>query len=362
MQEHGSDLMRIVFLTMAIVFELAIGTPALDAQVNPINYVFFGRDRDSIRTAAFLQKPFFAGAQITYPWRLLEPKQDQYDFSSIESDLEWLGNRGKKLFVQLQDVSFEESIVNVPNYLRTDSYGQGVNRQYSFANDNDDKAEPAGWVARRWDSRVAARYSKLLSALGALFDGRIAGLNMPETAVDFGSTGKYFPPGFSPSTYRDAIKSYMRAAKNAFSKSAVIQYANFMPGEWLPWDDKGYLRSVYEYGKAIGVGLGGPDLKVFKKAQMNHSYALLPGLSGIVPTGIAIQYGNYEELNPQTGKAVTIDDIYRFGRDLIKVNYLFWSIQEPYFSRDLIPYCIYSALRPTAMMDHVLQVRPVCYR
>jgi hypothetical protein len=335
---HANQLMRSSNIAAAFVFVLLVNAVTLCAQSNPGNYVFFGRDREKIQTAAYLLKPYFTGAQITYPWRLLEPRQDQYDFASIESDLEWLNKHGKKLFVQLQDVSFDESIVNVPDYLRTDFYGQGVNRQYSFANDNDDKAVPAGWVARRWDSRVASRYSKLLSALGARFDGRIAGLNMPETAVDFGSTGKYYPPGFSPSSYRDAIKLYMRSAKKAFSKSIVIQYANFMPGEWLPWDDKGYLRSIYEYGKEIAVGLGGPDLKVYKKAQMNHSYTLLPGLSGIVPTGIAIQYGNYEELNPKTGKTVTIDEIYRFGRDLIKVSYLFWSIQEPYFSRDLIPY------------------------
>jgi hypothetical protein len=330
-----SSFMRVALF--CLVQTCSILSP-LHAQTKPANYIFFGREREAMRTTSFIEEPFFAGAQITYPWKLLEPQQDHYDFSTIESDLEWLGSRGKKLFVQIQDVSFVDSIVNVPDYIRTEAFGNGVNRQYSFADDNDNRAEPAGWVARRWDSKVASRYYKLLSALGNRFDGRIAGLNMPETAVDFGSTGKYFPPGFSPSIYRDAVKSYMRAAKNAFPKSVVIQYANFMPGEWLPWDDKGYLRSIYEYGKAIGVGLGGPDLKVYKKAQMNHSYALLPSLSGIVPTGIAIQYGNYSEINPQTGKIVTIDDIYRFGRDLIKVDYLFWSVQEPFFSRDLIPY------------------------
>ncbi|GAL34706.1 hypothetical protein JCM19240_4256 [Vibrio maritimus] len=35
-----------------------------------------------------------------------------------------------------------------------------------------------------------------------------------------------------------------------------MQYANFMIGEWLPWEDKGYLKSIYEYGQQIGVGLG----------------------------------------------------------------------------------------------------------
>jgi hypothetical protein len=304
----------------------------------PKSYVFFGRDRELIRAADYLLQPWFAGAQITYPWRLLEPKEGQYDFSSIESDLEWLSSKGKSLFVQLQDVSFDELIVNVPTYLRTVAFGMGADRQYSFADDNDSKPQPAGWVSRRWDPRVQERYRKLLTALGKQFDGRIAGLNMPETSVDFGSTGKYYPAGFTPAIYRDAVKLYMQMAKEAFPRSVVIQYANFMPGEWLPWDDKGYLRSVYDFGKAIGVGLGGPDVKVYKKAQMNHSYALLPGVSGIVPTGIAVQYGNYEETNPNTGKRATIGDIYSFAKDLIRVDYLFWSTQQPYFTRDLIPF------------------------
>jgi hypothetical protein len=316
------------------------GWPA-DNAIRPkalLNYVFFGKDRDLIRTAAFLFQPWFVGAQITYPWRLLEPKKSVYNFSTIEDDLAFLTSKGKKLFVQLQDVSFEESIVNIPDYMKTPFFGMGADRQYSFADDSDAHPQPAGWVARRWDARVQERYHELLTALGKQFDGRIAGLNLPETSIDFGSTGKYFPSGFTPSLYRDAIKSYMSMAKQAFSRSVVIQYANFMPGEWLPSDDKGYLRAIYDHGKAIGVGLGGPDLKVFTKVQMDHSYALLPGVSGIVPTGIAVQYGNYDEINPKTGKRATIGDIYSFAKELICIDIIFWSVQEPYFSKDLVPF------------------------
>jgi hypothetical protein len=67
----------------------------------------------------------------------------------------------------------------------------------------------------------------------------------------------------------------MKALKHAFPKSAVIQYANFMPGEWLPGDDKGYLRTVYKEARALGVGVGGPDLLPFRPGQNNHSYPLI---------------------------------------------------------------------------------------
>lgn len=30
-----------------------------------------------------------------------------------------------------------------------------------------------------------------------------------------------------------------------------------MPGEWLPENDKGYLRGVYTHADSIGAGVGG---------------------------------------------------------------------------------------------------------
>ena len=76
-----------------------------------------------------------------------------------------------------------------------------------------------------------------------------------------------------------------------------MQYANFMPGEWLPWEDHGYLQSVYTYGQEIGVGLGSPDLMVQRRGQLNHAFA----------------------------------------KDFLNVKYMFWVDQEPYFSEDVIP-------------------------
>jgi hypothetical protein len=62
-------------------------------------------------------------------------------------------------------------------------------------------------------------------------------------------------PTFSPELYAESLKINMLALKKAFPQSTTMQYANFMPGEWLPCQDKGYLKSVYQYGQKIGVGL-----------------------------------------------------------------------------------------------------------
>jgi hypothetical protein len=57
-----------------------------------------------------------------------------------------------------------------------------------------------------------------------------------------------------------------------------------------------------------------------------------------VPTGVAVQDGNYDHINPKTGRQVTIREIYEFARDYLKLKYIFWCIEEPYFSRDVIPF------------------------
>ena len=95
------------------VFALAASC-ACFAQNRPVHYVFFGQQREIIRNASFLERPIIAGAQICYTWRSLEPQPDRYDFSAIEEDRAFLDARGKKLFVQLQDVTFEDRVVNFP--------------------------------------------------------------------------------------------------------------------------------------------------------------------------------------------------------------------------------------------------------
>jgi hypothetical protein len=129
----------------------------------------------------------------------------------------------------------------------------------------------------------------------------------------------------------------MRALKGAFTKSVALQYANFMPGEWLPAKDIGYLRAIYKAARELKVGVGGPDLVPYKKGQMNHSYPLIRESAGIVPIGLAVQDGDYEFNNPNIGKPGKINEQLQFASDYLKVDYIFWCTQEPFYSRDLIP-------------------------
>jgi hypothetical protein len=116
-----------------------------------------------------------------------------------------------------------------------------------------------------------------------------------------------------------------------------MQYANFVPGEWRPDQDKGYLTGVYNFAKSIGAAVGGPDLMPSRPGQMKSSYPLLRDAAGIVPTGLAVQDDNLAEINPKTGKQVTAAELLEFAQNDLKLDYIFWGNQEPYYSSEVIP-------------------------
>jgi hypothetical protein len=320
-----------------VLFRLTFCTGAMADGLH--HYVFFNRDRGKISDAAFLNTTAFEGAQLKYTWRELEPQKDSYDFSAIRHDLLFLKSKGKTLFIQLQDVSFDPSIVNVPAYLLKDpKYHGGAGKQYHIEGNDEVHAAPEGWVARRWDPAVQERFHRLLLALGKEFDGELEGINLPETAVSFGESGRLFPKGFTPARYRDAVISNMIALKRAFPRSVTMQYANFMPGEWLPGEHRFYLRSVYQRARELKVGVGGPDLLPYKLGQMSHCYPLIRDCAGSVPTGIAVQDGNYQHKNPKTGLRMSISELIGFAKGYLNVDYVFWCTQEPFYSQQLIPF------------------------
>ena len=296
------------------------------------HFVYFARDREGIHDHAFLKHSRFEGAQIMYSWAQLEPSKGDYDFSIIHDDYNYLQSYKKKLFIQLQDATFNPKYKGIPAYLQTREYDGGAINQRA------DSGEPDGWVAKRWNKNVQTRFALLLMAIGQAFDGKIEGINLQESAI---GVSHQFDPSFTPSLYVESLKTNMLALKKAFPRSTTMQYANFVPGEWLPWEDKGYLESIYQYGEKIGVGLGAPDLMVRRKAQLNHALAMMHEQSYSVPLGIAVQDGNYMG---NTGADQVVADpkvitdrknivplLHAFAKDFLRVRYMFWVNQEPYF-------------------------------
>ncbi|MCJ7717722.1 MAG: hypothetical protein MUO54_14545 [Anaerolineales bacterium] len=295
------------------------------------HYIFFSRDRELIHDSSFYSISGIDGAQITYVWKQLEPRKNTYDFSEIEADLDFLNSKGKKLFIQIQDVTFSSSRILTPNYMLNDTtYHGGSDPQYW--EDDDGKLVKGGWVARRWDTAVANQYRELLVALAKKFDGRIEGINIPETAIDIVDPEGRYPMAYSDSIYIEELKKTMLTLSTHFKQSVPILYANFMPG-----DSKANLNELYEYAEEIGLGMGGPDIKVYRKGQMENSYPLIRDIAGKVPIGLAVQDGNYSIRNPKTDRQVTISEILEFAQNYLMVDYIFWCTEEPYYSEQVLP-------------------------
>src|SRR5579871_2911817 len=123
---------------------LALSTlQAATASRDPHHYVFFGHDRERIVERSFLDNPVFEGAQIRYSWRQLEHGEDGYDFADIQHDLDFLMAHGKRLFVQIQDISYSATIVPLPKYLiEKPAYRGGAARQFRVSGDDETHATP----------------------------------------------------------------------------------------------------------------------------------------------------------------------------------------------------------------------------
>lgn len=315
---------------LSILFLLALSSTYSQKKIS--HFIYFAQNREGIKDSSFYQNEGISGAQIRYKWQQLEPAKDKYDFSQIKEDLEFLISKEKKLFIQIQDVTFDSRYTAVPQYILKDSvYHGGIDFQYGISKEG--KPVKGGSVSRRWDTAVARRFHLLLKNLAQEFDGKIEGINLPETAVDFPKIEGIYPKGFSRKNYVKAIKNNMLALKENFTKSTPILYANFMPE-----DSKEDLKEIYNYAKEIKLGMGGPDIKVYRQAQMDNSYPLIRDISSFVITGVAVQEGNYSLINPKTGKQTLVSEIFDFASGYLQLDYIFWFNEEPYYTGEVLPF------------------------
>lgn len=310
---------------------LISSTAAFGKDHLPQLFLFLGGDEANSHKP-ILARSCVSGAQIIYSWKQLEPKKGVYDFSKIEKDLRLLKSMRRKLFIQLQDRSFEPTIFNVPDYIREDeNYHGGVAMQYDFPGEG--KPITTGWVARVWDPAVRKRFHLLIQKLAAHFDGEIYGINLPETAVDFDLENP--PEGYTHNHYFAAELENIGEARKVFRKSLVVQYVNFFPGEWN--NDHQYMSRLFSYAMKHNIGLGGPDTVPYRTAHMKNSYPFFQKYKSRIVTGMAVQEPDYTYKNPETSDYYTFADFYHFSKNYLGASILFWNVQEPFFSTQLMP-------------------------
>lgn len=291
----------------------------------PQNYIYTSSG-DLEQIEKMISQKDIGGVQIVYNWKSLETEKDVYDFSRIEKDLDYLTKLDRKLFIQLQDRFFEPQARYVPDYILKDKeYNGGLVPQYD--NPGENKPIGNGWATQQWNSEVRKRFQKLIGELAKKFDGKIQGINLPETAIDIDM--KKDKTGFSCDSYFQAELDNLKFARSAFSKSYVLQYVNFFPCEWE--NDHQYMSRLFEFAKENNIGLGGPDIVPNKNAQMKNSYPFFNKYKGKLPlVAMAVQEPTLTYKNPKTKKPFTKEEFVMYAENYLGVNIIFWSVESPW--------------------------------
>lgn len=261
----------------------------------------------------------FQGVQKSYDWRSLEPEKDRYDLSVIRADLAFLGKHEKRLVIQLQTKAFGPGQNCCPKYLAGPDFGGGVY-----------KTRWGSFNPMIWDPRVNRRLNALYQQLGKAFDQEpyLEAVVIPETAITGDVTAHSDVP-YTVEGYTESVEAGMQTMKEAFPHTVVIQYVN-MPLE--------LITPLATYTKAHGIGLGGPDIYPYDPLLNDPQkgiYRVYAPLSGLVPLGAAVQQNDYSQKAAFRGPpgAPTVKEIYEFGRDKLRLNYIFWGVRRDYFEK-----------------------------
>lgn len=318
---------RKIIASLGIVGTLCLGTISslAKAETAPQDFLYMGADE--LKGAEdLIRRDDIGGVQLVFNWSALEPEKGVYDFSEIKKALEFTDGLHKGLFIQIQDRFFSIEARNIPDYLLTDPiYDGGLVSQ----TDNPGEAQPigTGWAAMQWNEPLRGRYQALLTALAAEFDGKVLGINLPETAIDIVMDPA--PAGFTCDTYFEAEMKNMAFAREVFTKSHVVQYVNFWPCEW--GNDQKYMSRLFEFAEAHDIGLGGPDIIPYRKGQMKNSYPFFNKYKGkLAFVGMAVQEPTLTYKNPKTGVPFTREEFQAFASDYLGVSAIFWSMSSPW--------------------------------
>ncbi|TCL74658.1 hypothetical protein [Rhizobium sp. BK251] len=315
-------------VALALIALAALSVPARAASDAPQNFIYTSSG-NLAGAKTLLARPDIGGAQVVYNWKSLEPAKGEYDFSAIEQDLALAQSLGKKLFIQVQDRFFSPKARNIPDYLLTEpEYDGGLTAQ--FDNPGENKPVGSGWVAQQWNPAVRERYQALLKALAEKFDGKVYGINLPETAIDLDPKNE--PKGYSCDAYFEGEMANLAFARKAFLKSQVVQYVNFWPCEWE--NDHNYMGRLFKFAAEYNVGLGGPDIVPNRKAQMKNSYPFFNQYKGkLAYVGMAVQEPTLTYKNPTTKKPFTKEEFTAFAQDYLGASVIFWSVRSPWLKQ-----------------------------
>ena len=258
---------------------------------HPGHYLLVYKNAPNQNFDKIFDQPNFLGAQARYQWKDLEPRKGVYDFSIIENQLNYLQAHNKRLIIEVR-------LNEVPTYLTTDPIYKGG----KWATDGN-----WGGITRFWDAAVMDRIIALWQALGKRFDKEpyVEAVNTDGTATGFGSN---VPPDYTADKDFEQRKRHLAAAIKAFPHTVVIRYIDY----------GAHVKDLMQYARDAGAGAGAPDIMPDGRNKID---SFKTGFAGQMPLGQAVQ--TPELCQSGTGRFLP-EQIYRYGVDTLKLNYMFW--------------------------------------
>ncbi len=287
---------------------------------NAGHYVAVGADF-SLEDIEGLKSDAIQGVNKRYLWSILEPEKGKYDFSEIRKDLKYLEGINKRLVVFFTDKTFNPQSTNpVPEYMRHASMVNHVK----------------GITTLKWHPEVIERQVKLCEELAGEFDDNpyFEGFAYQESAPSIPHE-QLDSIGYTPELLRDGLIELLQGSADAFPKSRIFWYMNFIPKK------NEYLYDVAEAVVPYGVVMGGPDILPYrnslKRLETLHSH--FKDRMDLFCSAQSDSYRHHKlDDNNNTKRRfhrgevpihpdgyVPMEQIFMYGRDKLHLDYIFWS-------------------------------------
>jgi hypothetical protein len=296
-----------------------------------------------------LALPGVRGVQVRYPWNSLETTQGNYTFGTVKAtypdtertvraELWRCQQANSRLILLIEDRTFDGTNP-MPSYMAADpQYVQQVTTSGGSG---------TGYSAVRWNTFVQTRFRALVAALGAAFDSspHWYAVAFQETSTGLSDAQRTLT-GYTDVLYRDALIANLRSASDSFPTSRVFWYQNFFPTPATDYRIGEVADAVKGYAGGLhGIVMGGPDIMPDKTELATRCYprygAPPIGSWGELPLFCSMQFDSYDHVhttastnaNPDPrmpndrwaiGDYWTMDQLFRFGRDSLHLNYVMW--------------------------------------
>jgi len=310
---------KLLIIIALPLFSTACGNGITEKKFNPGHYVSTGGNVE-LNNPLWMNEPAVAGINRSYEWQELEPEKGKYDFSIIKQDLELLRKNNKQMVLFFKEKSFRENEHPLPEYLR-----------------HLEVRASEGWTPKRWNDEFIDRFNAICIALGKEFDNHpnFEGIALQESALSISRQVLQEFPEYSDQIYTDALKKIIVNTAQAFPKSRVFWYVNFI-GEGKERLQRAH--EVLDVIKPYQVILSGPDILPYR--TLNHPggiYDLNKTLYNEFVFANSMQYDSYRHHKNDVRNAeknthivapediIPIEELFIFGRDVLHLKYIFWA-------------------------------------